>query len=46
MLFRSCDYGLAYENVVQAITAVSGFVQEGQVVELIKKIKFTPVKKG
>lgn len=41
-----CDYGLAYENVVQAITAVSGFVQEGQVVELIKKIKFTPVKKG
>jgi biopolymer transport protein ExbD len=41
-----CDYGLSYENVVQAITAVSGMVRDGQVVELIKKIKFTPVKGG
>ena len=41
-----CDYGLSYENVVQAITAVSGMVRDGQVVELIKKIKFTPVKSG
>jgi biopolymer transport protein ExbD len=41
-----CDYGLSYENVVQAITAVSGMVQDGQIVELIKKIKFTPVKSG
>jgi biopolymer transport protein ExbD len=41
-----CDYGLKYVNVVQAITAVSGSVQDGQIVELIKKIKFTPPKAG
>jgi hypothetical protein len=41
-----CDYGLKYVNVVQAITAVSGQVQpDGSVVDLIKKIKFTPPKK-
>jgi len=39
-----CDYGLNYANVVRAITAVSGTVQDGQIVELIKKIKFTPPK--
>jgi biopolymer transport protein ExbD len=39
-----CDYGLDYANVVRAITAVSGTVQDGQVVELIKKIKFAPPK--
>jgi biopolymer transport protein ExbD len=42
-----CDYGLKYVNVVQAITAVSGQVQpDGSVVDLIKKIKFTPPKKS
>ena len=41
-----CDYGLKYANVVRAITAVSGKVQDGQIVELIKKIKFTPPKAG
>ncbi len=42
-----CDYGLKYVNVVQAITAVSGQVQpDGSVVDLIKKIKFTPPKKA
>jgi biopolymer transport protein ExbD len=41
-----CDYGLKYVNVVKAITAVSGAPQgDGQIVELIKKIKFTPPKK-
>ena len=39
-----CDYGLNYADVVHAITAVSGTVQDGQVVELIKKIKFAPPK--
>jgi len=41
-----CDYGLKYANVVRAITAVSGKIQDGQIVELIKKIKFTPPKRG
>lgn len=40
------DYALKYANVVKAITAVSGKVENGQVVELIRKIKFTPPKKG
>ena len=41
-----CDYALKYDNVMNAITAVSGMVQpDGTVVELVKKIKFTPPKK-
>ena len=40
-----CDPGLAYENVIRAVTAVSGSVQpDGTIVELIKKIKFAPPK--
>lgn len=41
-----CDRDLKYVNVVRAITAVSGKIQDGQIVELIKKIKFTPPKRG
>ncbi|MFM9058819.1 MAG: ExbD/TolR family protein [Planctomycetaceae bacterium] len=42
-----CDYALKYDNVVRAITAVSGMVQpDGTVVDLVKKIKFTPPKKA
>lgn len=39
-----CDYDLNYENVIQAITAVSGYVDDatGEVVKLVEKIKFTP----
>ena len=37
-----CDYNLRYEYVVQAMTAVSGYVHDGQVVKLVEKIKFTP----
>jgi biopolymer transport protein ExbD len=39
-----CDYELKYENVIRAITAVSGYpAQEGGgVVRLIEKIKFSP----
>ena len=41
-----CDANLSYENVIRAVTAVSGQVQpDGTVVELIKKIKFAPPKK-
>ncbi len=38
------DYALHYENVIAAITAVSGYVDDstGQVERLIEKIKFTP----
>jgi hypothetical protein len=41
-----CDPDLAYDNVIGAVTAVSGMVQpDGTIVELIKKIKFAPPKK-
>src|SRR5487761_1303997 len=39
------DYDLRYENVVQAITAISGHVDSsGHVVKLIEKLKFAPPK--
>ena len=38
-----CDYNLHYENVIQAITAVSGSIgADGQIVKLVEKIKFSP----
>jgi len=40
-----CDYGLRYENVVAAITAVSGEIDDdGSIIKLVEKIKFTPPK--
>jgi len=40
-----CDYNLKYENVVKAITAVSGYSVQGRVVKMIEKIKFSPPKR-
>lgn len=41
------DYDLRYENVVAAITAISGHVDaSGHVVKLIEKLKFAPPKGG
>lgn len=38
-----CDYNLRYEHVIQAITAVSGYVDDdGNIVKLVEKIKFSP----
>jgi biopolymer transport protein ExbD len=38
-----CDFGLKYENVIEAITAVSGTVApDGQIIKLVEKIKFSP----
>jgi biopolymer transport protein ExbD len=38
-----CDYGLKYEHVMEAITAVSGSVGEGgRIIKLVEKIKFSP----
>jgi biopolymer transport protein ExbD len=38
-----CDYDLKYDNVVKAVTAVSGFIDDdGNVVKLVEKIKFAP----
>ncbi|MFV1963929.1 MAG: ExbD/TolR family protein [Pirellulaceae bacterium] len=36
-----CDYGLHYEHVIDAITAVSGYLRDdGMVEKLVEKIKF------
>ncbi len=40
-----CDYNLRYQYVIQAMTAVSGYIHDGQVVKLVEKIKFTPPRK-
>ena len=38
-----CDYNLRYEYVIQAVTAVSGYVDaDGNIVKLVEKIKFAP----
>jgi len=38
-----CDYGLKYEHVIEAITAVSGTLgPDGQIIKLVEKIKFAP----
>jgi biopolymer transport protein ExbD len=38
-----CDYNLRYEAVIQAVTAVSGYVDaDGNIVKLVEKIKFAP----
>jgi biopolymer transport protein ExbD len=43
-----CDYNLKYVNVINAITAISGFKlgsgDDAKVVRLIEKIKFAPAK--
>jgi biopolymer transport protein ExbD len=41
-----CDYNLKYEYVVEAITAVSGYVENDKVVKLVEKIKFSSPKGG
>ncbi len=35
-----CDYNLHYQYVIQAITNVSGYVDKGEVIPMIEKIKF------
>lgn len=37
-----CDYDLRYQYVMQAITAVSGYMEGNRVVRLVEKIKFAP----
>jgi len=38
------DYDLDYDYVVRAITAVTGYIENGQPHKLIERIKFTPPK--
>jgi biopolymer transport protein ExbD len=36
------DYDLRYEHAVAAITAVKGYINQGQVVKLIERVRFAP----
>ena len=40
-----CDDWLHYRHVIEAISAVSGYVQDKKVIKLIERIKFAPPKK-
>lgn len=37
-----CDANLKFRHTIDAITAVSGDIRDGQIVKLIEKIKLTP----
>jgi len=37
-----CDYNLRFEYAIDAITAVSGKIQHGEIIKLIDKIRFAP----
>jgi biopolymer transport protein ExbD len=39
------DYDLNYEYVMRAITAITGFIENGEPHKLIERVKFTPPKK-
>jgi len=39
-----CDYDLNYEHVMRAITAITGYIENGEPHKLIERIKFTPPK--
>ena len=39
-----CDYDLNYEHVMRAITAITGYIENGQPHKLIERVKFTPPK--
>jgi len=42
-----CDYNLRYENVIAAVSAVSGYrTESGEVVKLVEKIKFAAPRPG
>ena len=40
-----CDYELNYINIIDAITAVSGRIENGQLIEMVKKISFVPLER-
>jgi biopolymer transport protein ExbD len=40
-----CDYDLNYEHVMRAMTAITGYIENGQPHKLIERVKFTPPKR-
>lgn len=39
-----CDYNLNYENAMRAMTAITGYIENGEPHKLIERVKFTPPK--
>ena len=37
-----CDEHLNFEHAMDAVTAVSGYIDDGHIVKLIEKIRFLP----
>ena len=37
-----CEYRLKYEYVMEAITAVSGYIDEGRVTTMVHRVQFAP----
>lgn len=42
----NADFDLRYDYVMRAITALSGYIENGQRHQLIEKIRLTPAKEG
>jgi biopolymer transport protein ExbD len=40
------DYNLNYEHVMRAMTAITGYIENGEPHKLIERVKFTPPKSG
>ena len=40
------DYNLKYSNIIEAITSVSGYIQDDNVIKLVEKIKFASPKEA
>lgn len=39
----ACDYGLKYEHVINAVTAITGYRdRQGTIIKLIDKVRFAP----
>jgi hypothetical protein len=41
----NADYDLQYDYTVKAITAVTGYIENGEAHKLIERVKFSPPKK-
>ena len=42
----NADYNLRYDYIIRAVTALSGYIENGQRHQLIEKIRLTPPKDG
>jgi biopolymer transport protein ExbD len=41
-----CEYQLRFEYVIDAISAISGYIEDGRIIKLIEKVKFSPPRKS